>query len=385
MKLLHLGDLHIGRTLGDFDLLEDQRYILAQILTMAKERKVDAVVLAGDIYDRPVPSEGAVRLLDGFLRDLAEAGLAVFLISGNHDSDERLNFGSSFFADKGVFIAAKYQGKLYHREMEDEFGRVHFYLLPFVKASQVRHFHSEAEITNYDEAVKTVLAEAGINPAERNVLVAHQFVAGRVIKPETSGSEGPAVQSVGLVEQVGTDAFSSFDYVALGHIHRPQQLERETLRYAGSPLKYSLSECGMVKSVPLVELGAKGNVQVELLPLAPRRDLRHLTGKMQELIKAENIQAIDDYIYVTLTDEEPVDNAMGILQQYYPNTVKLDYRNSRTAAMEAEDVFAGPDRRSFEELVGEFYRLVYGQDISPEEMAVMRELGAKAGVADETP
>ena len=379
MRLLHLGDLHLGRSLGDFDLLEDQQYILEEVLRLAGERQVDGILLAGDIYDRPVPGEGAVRLLDYFLNRLAEAGIRVFMISGNHDSDERLNFGSSFFEARGIYIAAKYQGELYHRCIDG----VNFYLLPFVKASQVRHFFPDEEIESYDQAVKVILRQAAIDPEACNVLVAHQFVAGSSLMPELAGSESVAVQQVGLVEQIGADNFAPFAYTALGHIHRPQQAGRENVRYAGSPLKYSLGECQDVKSMPLITLDATGSVSIELLPLKPKRDLRHLTGRLEQLLRRENVQAADDYIYVTLTDEEPLDNAMGVIQGYYPRAVKLDYRNSRTRAMEQEEVFRAAELRSFEELVGDFYRLVYGQEISEEEMAIMSEIGAKAGVRHE--
>lgn len=379
MKLLHLGDLHLGRSLGDFDLLGDQRYILDKIVEIAEKRQVDAVLIAGDVYDRPVPGEGAVRLLDYFLNRLAGLGVRVLMISGNHDSDERLNFGSSFFEARGIYIAAKYQGELYHRQIDG----INFYLLPFVKASQVRHFFPEAEIESYDQAVKVILQQAGIDPGACNVLVAHQFVAGSGLMPELAGSESAAVQQVGLVEQIGADNFAPFAYTALGHIHRPQQAGRENVRYAGSPLKYSLGECSDAKSVPLIALDESGRASIELLPLKPRRDLRHLTGRLEQLLSRENVQDTDDYIYVTLTDEEPLDNAMGIIQGYYPNAVKLDYRNSRTLAMEKEDVFQAAELRSFDDLVGDFYRLVYGQDISEEEMAVMQEIGVKAGVRDE--
>ena len=379
MKLLHLGDLHLGRSLGDFDLLGDQRYILDKIVEIAEKRQVDAVLIAGDVYDRPVPGEGAVRLLDYFLNRLAGLGVRVLMISGNHDSDERLNFGSSFFEARGIYIAAKYQGELYHRQIDG----INFYLLPFVKASQVRHFFPEAEIESYDQAVKVILQQAGIDPGACNVLVAHQFVAGSGLMPELAGSESAAVQQVGLVEQIGADNFAPFAYTALGHIHRPQQAGRENVRYAGSPLKYSLGECSDAKSVPLIALDESGRASIELLPLKPRRDLRHLTGRLEQLLSRENVQDTDDYIYVTLTDEEPLDNAMGIIQGYYPNAVKLDYRNSRTLAMEKEDVFQAAELRSFDDLVGNFYRLVYGQDISEEEMAVMQEIGVKAGVRDE--
>ena len=226
MKLLHLGDLHLGKTLGDFDLVEDQKFILDQILGMVDKFSIDAVLIAGDVYDRAIPSEAATRLLDGFLSALAEKKVSTFLISGNHDSDDRLNFGSRMFEKSGIFISAVFDGKLYRKSLEDKYGEVFFYLLPFVKASQVRHFFPEEKIESYDDAVRVILKHAGIDTSKRNVLIAHQFVAGRSKDPALGGSESPGVQSVGLVEKIGYDCFDDFDYVALGHIHSPQKIER---------------------------------------------------------------------------------------------------------------------------------------------------------------
>lgn len=382
MKILHLADLHIGKSLGDFDLLDDQRYILDEILSVVEKQSVTAVLLAGDIYDRPIPSEGAVRLLDYFLHRLEKLGTKVFMISGNHDSDERLNFGAKFFAARGIYIAAKYDG-LYTQQLTEGALKVNFYLLPFIKASQVRHRFPEAKIENYHEAIEAALAEKPVNKDEVNIILSHQFVAGYSASPELSGSEGAATQNVGLVEQVGAELFGDFDYVALGHIHRPQQIGREYIRYAGSPLKYSLSECNMAKSMPLITIESKDKINIELLPLVPRRDLRHLTGPLSQLIARENLRDTDDYIYATLTDEEVQDNAMNILQSYYPNTVKLDYKNSHTQALQEENFVEASQFRSFEELLGDFYKFIYGQEISDEEMALMQEIGKKAGVVHE--
>ena len=230
MKLLHLGDLHIGKSLLDFSLIDDQRYILDQIVGIADKRKVDAVLIAGDIYDRAIPSEEAVSLFDYFLRTLATKHIKTFVISGNHDSDERLNFGSTLFEANEVYISSKFEGKLYKKELKDKKEVVNIYLLPFVKASQVKHFYPDAEIETYEDAVRTIVENTDINKKEINILVAHQFVAGKGGKTILSGSESVAVQNVGLVEQIGTSCFDCFDYVALGHIHAPQQLGRETLR-----------------------------------------------------------------------------------------------------------------------------------------------------------
>ncbi len=379
MKLLHTGDLHLGRTLGDFRLIEDQRYILKQIVDLAEQETVDAVLVAGDVYDRAVPSEEAVALLDDFLCELAARKIKVLLISGNHDSDERLHFGSTLFQNSGIHIAAKYEGVLYRQVLEDAFGKLNVYLLPFVKASQVRHFFPEEKIGTYEDAVRVILDKAQPDSRERNVLVAHQFVAGGT-DPKLAGSEGAAAQTVGLVEKISPECFDAFDYVALGHIHSPQRVGREEVRYSGSPLKYSLDEAGSEKSVPLVTIGEKGEVDIRLLPLKPFRDLRHIRGKRDQLLDPAHIESPEDYIYVTLTDEDIMDDAMGIFQQYYPNTVRIDYDNSHTRAIEQVTVVQVAREKSFSELISDFYTQVYGCEISGEEMQIMREAAGEAGV-----
>lgn len=384
MKLLHLADLHLGKSLGDFDLTGDQRFILEQIIDLAREESVDAVLMAGDVYDKSVPSEAATRLLDFFLSRLSEEGVKVFLISGNHDSDDRLQYGSSLFRAQNVFIAAVFDGTVQKQTLTDAYGEVDIYMLPFVKASQVRHFYPDEEIENYEGAVRTVLAHAAPDRTKRNILIAHQFVAGRGEDPALGGSEGAGTQSVGLVEKIGYGCFEDFDYVALGHIHSPQSVGRREIRYAGSPLKYSLSEVHNEKSVPLITLGEKGEVKIDLIPLKPLRDVRHIKGKMQDLLSRENVRETEDFIYATLTDEDIISDAMGILQQVYPNTVRIDYDNSRTRAVERADISSVADQKSFSELIGDFYRWIYGCEISGEEMEIMRMAAREAGVMDET-
>lgn len=384
MKFLHLGDLHIGKALGEFSLIEDQKFILDQILDAAKKHSVDGVLIAGDVYDKSIPSEDAVRLFDYFICKLADRKIKTFVISGNHDSDERLNFGSSLFETNGLYISAKYEGTLYKQEFMDEYGKINVYLLPFVKASQVKHFFPDEEIDSYDRAVRTVLDHAMINKKERNILVAHQFVAGKDEDPIMGGSESAAVQNVGLVEKIGTDCFREFDYVALGHIHSPQKIGREEVRYSGSPLKYSLSEVSNDKSFPIITLGKKGDVSIEPVKLEPMRDLRHLKGRMEQLLDKKNIKSPEDFIYATLTDEEIINDAMGIFRQYYPNTIKIDYDNSHTRQIEQVDITRITEDKSFAELISDFYRFVYGCEISEEEMDIMNEIAGEAGVIDET-
>ena len=384
MRFLHLGDLHLGKSLGDFDLIGDQKYILDQMLAVIRERTVDAVLIAGDVYDKAIPSEAATNLLDYFLCCLAETGVKTFLISGNHDSDDRLNYGSRLFQDNQIFISSVYRGELEKYTVEDEQGEVDVYLLPFVKASQVRHYFPDAKIDSYDDAVRVIIEHAHLDRQKRNVIVAHQFVTGRSEDPVLAGSESIGTQSVGLVEKISYDCFDPFDYVALGHIHSPQKVGREEVRYAGSPLKYSLSEVNHIKSVPLVTLAEKGSVSVELIPLSPMRDLRHIKGSIRELLDKKHVQSPEDFIYATLTDEEIIGDAMGIFQQVYPNTVKIDYDNSHTREIEQVDLSHIVENKSFSELISDFYQLMYQCEISEEEMDYMKMAAQEAGVIHET-
>lgn len=373
----------MGKTLGDFSLVEDQRDILNKICTIAEEKKADAVCIAGDVYDKAIPSEAAVNLLDEFLNRLAEKKIACYMISGNHDSDDRLNFASRLLSDKGIYIAAKYQGKLEKKVFQDAYGEVNIYLLPYIKASLVRNYFPEEKIESYEDAIRVILEKAEIDPKERNIILAHQFVAGKGTDPELAGSEGMGSLNVGQVEKIGYDCFDAFDYAALGHIHSPQKVGREEVRYSGSPLKYSLSEVNNKKSVPLVTMGEKGVIEIELLPLKPLRDLRHLKGKREKLLAAENIVNKDDFIYITLIDEEFINDAMGIFQQYYPNTVKIDYENSHTKELRDLNLAEFAEERSLEDILSDFYEQVYGCQISEEEKKTLMKVAGEAGVIDE--
>lgn len=380
MKLLHIGDLHLGKSLGEFDLTEDQEYLLDQLLEIIETQSVDAVLIAGDVYDRAIPSEAATRLLDRFLSSLAKKSIHVYMISGNHDSDERLNFGSSLFESNNIHISTKYKGSLYKHTLMIGQDEADIYLLPFVKASQVRHFLTEDKIETYDDAVRAILSHADIDKSRCNVLVAHQFVMGKSEDPALGGSEGIGTQSVGLVEKIGYDCFDDFDYVALGHIHSPQQAGRETVRYAGSPLKYSLSEVNNEKSVPIITITGKESPEVELVPIRPMRDLRHIKGTKEELLDKSNVTAPGDFIYATLTDDEIFHDVMGVFQQFYPYTVKIDYDNRHTREIEQADISRIAENRSFEDLISDFYRQMYSCEISEEEMDIMRMVAREAGV-----
>lgn len=386
MKLLHLGDLHLGRELAEFSLLEDQKYILKQILDIAENKKVYAVLVAGDVYDKSQPSEGAVNLLNDFLNELSRRNIKVFIISGNHDSDDRLNFGSRLFRKSGIYISSVFDGTLPYETLTDEYGELDIYMLPFIKASFVRHRFPEAKIESYDDAVRTVLDSANIDPNRRNVIIAHQFVVANGCNPITAGSEGVAVRNatVGTVESIGYKCFDAFDYTALGHIHSAQEIGRETVRYSGSPLKYSFSEVKNGKSVPVITMEEKGKVDIELVPLKPLRELRHIKGFFRDLIDAAAHENKDDFMYITLEDEDTVDDAMGSFQKVYPYTVHIDYDNSRTRQAENVGFTAMQDKIIFRELIQSFYFEIYRNEMSEEELNYILELAKEAGINNET-
>ena len=382
MKIMHLGDLHIGKSLGDFDLYEDQRYILEQILNLIKEKSVNVLLIAGDVYDKAIPGEKSVQLLDYFLKRLVETGIKTYMISGNHDSDERLNFGSSLFESNNIYINSKFNGILKKYSLYDELGELNIYLLPFVKASQVQHFFPEEKIDSYDMAVRTILKHSDFDACKRNILVAHQFVAGKD-DPEIAGSESLSVHNVGMVEKIGYGSLAEFDYVALGHIHSPQSVGLKHIRYCGSPLKYSLNEVNNNKSVPIITFKDKGEVLVEFAPLLPMRDIRHLRGNIKNLLDKKNISCEKDFIYATLTNEDIVNDAIGIFREYYPNTVKIDYDNSHTKEIENVDITRITQNKTFDELIRDFYMQMYSCDMDEEELEIVKWAAKEAGVGNE--
>ena len=369
MKLLHLSDLHLGKRVNGFSMLEDQRVILTQIVDLAEEEKVDAVLLAGDLYDKPVPPAEAVTLLDGFLTRLSGGGIPVFAISGNHDSPERLAFATRLLAGEGIHLTAQYQGPQPPFLLQDEYGDVAIYALPYLKPALVRHWNPEADIASYEEAVSYALGQWAVDKTRRNVLLAHQFVTGGV----TCESEE---RSVGGVDQIPAPLFAAFDYVALGHLHGPQSVGRPTLRYSGSPLKYSFSECGHEKSATLVTLKEKGQVEIQTLPLTPCRDLREIRGAYEEVTAKSFYHGTnrEDYLHVILTDEEDVPEAMGKLRTIYPNLMKLSYDNRRTQGVAEVTGAERPEEKTPLELFQDFYRLQNNQPMAPQQEALVRQL-----------
>ena len=315
MRFFHISDLHIGKQLYSYSLLPDQRAVLKEITERAKEYRPDAILIAGDVFDRSIPSGEAYTVLDEFLTGLSEITpqIPVLLIAGNHDSAERLDYASGFLEKHQIHIAvsAPERADEYLKKitLTDDFGPVHFYLLPFLKPAYVRRLFPGEEINDYETALRRILERENLDFSERNVLLSHQFYKNGSIGPETSDSE-QASSNIGGLDSVDVSLVEPFNYVALGHIHSSQKVGREEVRYAGSPLKYSLSEVNHIKSVPLVTLGEKGKVSVELIPLSPMRDLRHIKGSIRELLDKKHVQSPEDFIYATLTDEESISDDM---------------------------------------------------------------------------
>ena len=373
MRLMHLADLHIGKRVNGFSMLEDQRYVLEQVLEVASEQSLDGVLLAGDIYDKSVPAGEAVQMLDWFLTKLTELKLPVYMVSGNHDSAERLSFGARLLEKSGVHVAGVYNGKLEPIVLEDEYGILNLYLLPFVKPIHVRKAlgmdEELEEIKTYDDAIAKVLDMADIDVHERNVLVAHQLVTGA----ERCDSEDI---SVGGVDNVSAELFGDFDYVALGHIHGPQKMTRDTIRYAGTLLKYSFSECNHKKSITIVELREKGDVSVTTIPVKPLRDMRVMKGEYAVLMSKDSYDDENrkDYIKVILTDEQEIPEVMGKMRTVYPNIMMLEYDNKRTRTMVDMQGAKVVEQKKPIEYFKEFYEQQNGVGIDEEQERTLLEL-----------
>lgn len=369
MKLLHLADLHIGKTVNQFSMIDDQRYILAKILKIIEEHQVEAVLIAGDVYDKAVPSVEAVMLLNDFLSELAQRKRKVFVISGNHDSAQRIGFGSEIMKMSNVFLSKPFDGLPEKVVLKDDEGMINIYMLPFVKPAVVKPFYPEEEINSYEDAISVVMKHTGIKKQERNILMAHQFIRGG----KRCDSED---LSIGGIDEVSVENFEGFDYVALGHLHGAQQIGNSYVRYAGSPLKYSFSEVKHKKAALIVDVKEKGNIIFEEIPLEPKRDMQKISGTYMEITEKSFYRSMntEDYMYILLKDEEDIPEAMGKLRSIYPNIMKLEYDNQRTrniAEIEAEDEV---ERKTPLQLFEEFYEFQNHQELNEEQKKLLISL-----------
>lgn len=379
MKLLHLADLHIGKRVYEYSMLEEQKSALLQAFQMAKEHEVDAVLVAGDVYDKTIPTIEGVKLFDTFLTALKTRQIPVFIISGNHDSAERLSFGRHLFENAEIYLSGTYEDEVLKKTLTDEFGDVDIYLLPFLKPQQIEVAEGKEKPQDYTEAVDLVLSRLNINKNNRNVLLAHQFVGGGSTEPQRADSE---TQSVGGVDMVDYRVFEEFDYVALGHLHGAQHVGRETIRYAGSPVKYSFSEVRQVKSATLIILGEKKDgeatdVTIQKLPFTPVHDMREIKGTLEQLTRPDVLAEGDcnDYMHITLTDEEEIYDVFGKLRAVYPNLMTLDFDNSRTRA-EGAVALTGEimKEKTTMDLFREFFEKQAGAELSPMQEQIMADI-----------
>ena len=377
MKLFHLSDLHIGKRVNEFSMIEDQKYILSQILHAAKRERPDGVLLSGDIYDSTIPSAEAVQVFDVFLTELSTNRIPTFIISGNHDSAERLAFGSSLMGKSGIYFSKVYNGTIEKIPLQDAYGTVWIHLLPFLRPAVVRHALPERaeEVMCTADAVRIALEQDLVDEQDRNVILAHQFVNG------AKRCDAEELQ-VGDLDQIPAELFEKFDYAALGHIHSPQKVERDTVRYCGSPLKYSFSEAGQEKTITVIELKEKGTVELRTIPLKPLHDLRKIRGTYLEVTAKTFYENSDceDYLLVTLTDEEDVPDGMAKLRTIYPNLMRLEYDNKRTRSAADIGTAERVEEKSELELFREFYELQNNQSMTAQQKALVEELlrGMKA-------
>ena len=369
MKLMLLADLHLGKKVNEFSLIEDQAFILDQIIESMDRHRPDGVVIAGDVYDKSAPSAEAVRLLDNFICRIAERDIRLFMISGNHDSADRLSFGSRIFSSNHIFIAESFRQPI--EPITWQVGEVtaDIYLLPFTKPVQVRSVWPESDVSGYDEAIAQIVSQINLNSDRFNLLVAHQFITGA----KTFDSDDILI---GGIDQVRADHFTNFDLVVLGHLHGPQIVGRESIRYPGSPLKYSFSEAGHVKSVPLITISSDHTIETELLPLQPLRDLRVVRGPFEMITQPEIFQVGNqqDYVQITLTDEFEIPDVMAKCRAIYPNLMKLNYDNQRTKAGQAFQTSQEVHHKSPLELFQDFYHQQNNRSLTDEQTDYVMDL-----------
>lgn len=369
MKIMHLSDLHIGKKVNEYSMLQDQIYILKEILRIIDNEKVETVIIAGDVYDRSLPPNEALELFDEFLYQLSSRNLNVFVISGNHDSPERISYGGRMMTENKIFLSPVYDGNVKPISLNDDYGEVNFYLLPFIRPADIRRYFPDENIENYTDAVKVAIDNMNVDFSERNILITHQFVTGA----ELSESEDIIV---GGTDNVSGEVFDGFDYVALGHIHREQTVGKDNIRYCGTPLKYSFSEAKHIKSVTILDFKDKENIEYSKIPLTPLRDMREIRGTYDELTLKSNYENtnVDDYLHITLTDEEDIPDAIGKLRSIYPNIMKLDYDNLRTRGSGTVDAIENIESKSPFELFADLFKQQNNQDMSEEQEEIMRNL-----------
>lgn len=373
MKLMHLSDLHLGKLVLEQSMIDDQKYILNQIIDIVKKEQVDIVLIAGDVYDKSIPTIEAVNLFSDFLTRLYKLKVIVFVISGNHDSKDRLSFGNELFVDNGIYIEGIFNGNLRCETINDKDGKLNIYMLPFIKPVEVKKFYPDEIIDTYEDAIKCILKHSSINKAERNIIMVHQFVTS--LGEDVIRSDSESI-SLGGIDNIDVTLFKDFDYVAMGHIHGPQKVGRETARYSGSPLKYSFSEVNQKKSVCIIEFNSKEDINISKIPLIPIRDMRVIKGPFDKLISKEivNLENKNDYLDVVLTDDDYIINAIGKLRKFYPNILKLEYENKISSNEVSDNIDIDKSNMSPIDLFSEFYKMQNGIELPAKKRKIIEEV-----------
>lgn len=375
MKLIHTADLHIGKIINEFSMIEDQKYILNQIFDIIIEEKAHGIIIAGDIYDRSIPSADAIGLLDNFFSQLVENNIKIYAISGNHDSAERIGFASSILDGKGLYIAGSFNGQVKKVQATDELGVINIYLLPFMKSTLMKYYLEDENIITYEDCVKAMIKRLDRNCQERNILVTHYFVTNAGKAPEISDSE--TMISIGGVDNIDASVLEDFDYVALGHIHRPQRIGKDYIRYSGSPIKYSFSEVFHQKSVTVIELLEKGNINIKERKLKPLHDMRKIKGSLENIMDnsiAENIAENKDYIQVTLTDHKELIDPINTLRSVYPNTMQIIMEKNQQSMDDIQLMSKEMKRKTTLEIYEQFFEKVTNRVFDSERIKVMKEI-----------
>ncbi len=373
MKLMHLSDLHLGKLVLEQSMIDDQKYILNQIIDIVKKEQVDIVLIAGDVYDKSIPTIEAVNLFSDFLTRLYKLKVLVFVISGNHDSKDRLSFGNELFVDNGIYIEGIFNGNLRCETINDKDGKLNIYMLPFIKPVEVKRFYPDEIIDTYEDAIKCILKHSSINKSERNIIMVHQFVTS--LGEDVIRSDSESI-SLGGIDNIDVTLFKDFDYVAMGHIHGPQKVGRETARYSGSPLKYSFSEVNQKKSVCIIEFNSKEDINISKIPLIPIRDMRVIKGPFDKLISKEivNLENKNDYLDVVLTDDDYIINAIGKLRKFYPNILKLEYENKISSNEVSDNIDIDKSNMSPIDLFSEFYKMQNGIELPEKKRKIIEEV-----------
>ncbi len=364
MRFLHVSDLHIGKKVKGFSLYEDQIHVLKQIINTAKAKDVDGIIIAGDIYDTSMPSGEAVNCFDEFISEIHSLGISCYVVSGNHDSVSRVAFGSNIMAKEKIYFAKKYSGLITPIEADKE---TNIWLLPFIRPVDVREYHSDFEVGSYEDMMRTVIGNLKINPKKTNILVAHQFITKSGVSPQTSDSE---TVSLGTLDNIDFSNFDKFDYVALGHIHKPQSMGRETVRYAGSPLKYSFSEKNDKKSMVIIDC-LKKKISLDYVSFKPIRDMKEFAGKFEDLVK---LPKTDDYARIVLQDENYIVDVKQKLETNFTNIMEIVYDNLYTRENKHIKKAELIEKQTPQELFGIFYELQNNKKLNSEQKKIVEKV-----------